>query len=150
MPQRPRLIARREGPYPGARLKSWSHNGCRHQVIVANQTGDAVEFDAHHRQYARGENRLTQLTNIGDCRFPLTRFPFDTAWLETMVAASLLFAGTRQLLLDGELIDAESRSRPTARPPRDRTRLNAAAPARRTWSADAVLHEDRPERRIST
>lgn len=109
MPAGTRVIVRREWPHPGAPLKLWDHDGWRHQVIVTNQTGDAVELERRHRQHAQVENRTKQLKDIGDARFPFTAFTSNAGWLETMLTASLLLAATRQLLLDGELADAEPR-----------------------------------------
>jgi hypothetical protein len=109
MPAGTRVIVRRERPHPGAPLKLWDHDGWRHQVIVTNQTGDAVELERRHRQHAQVENRIKQLKDIGDARFPFTAFTSNAGWLETMLTASLLLAATRQLLLDGELADAEPR-----------------------------------------
>ena len=108
-PPAPGVIVRRERPHPGAPLKLWDHNGWRHQVIVTNQTGHAVELERRHRQHAQVENRIKQLKDIGDARFPFTRFTSNAAWLETMLTASLLLAATRRLLLEGELADAEPR-----------------------------------------
>jgi hypothetical protein len=109
MPAGTRVIVRRERPHPGAPLKLWDHNGWRHQVIVTNQTGDAVELERRHRQHAQVENRIKQLKDIGDARFPFTRLTSNAAWLETMLVAALLLGATRRLLLDGELADAEPR-----------------------------------------
>lgn len=109
MPAGARVIVRRERPHPGAPIKLWDHNGWRHQVLVTNQTGDAVELERRHRQHAQVENRIKQLKDLGDARFPFTRLDANAAWLETMLTASLLLAATRRLLLDGELADAEPR-----------------------------------------
>ena len=64
------MIVRRERPHPGAPLKLWDHDGWRHQAIITNQTGDAVELERGHRQHAQVENRIKQLKDIGDARFP--------------------------------------------------------------------------------
>ena len=109
MPEGTRVIVRRERPHPGAPLKLWDHNGWRHQVIVTNQAGDAVELERRHRQHAQVENRIKQLTDIGDAHFPFTRLAANAAWLETMLTAALLLAATRSLLLDDELAQAEPR-----------------------------------------
>jgi hypothetical protein len=109
MPAGTRVIVRRERPHPGAPLKLWDHNGWRHQVIVTNQTGDPVELEARHRQHAQVENRIKQLKDIGDARFPFTRLTANAGWLETMLTAALLLGATRRLLLDGELAEAEPR-----------------------------------------
>jgi hypothetical protein len=57
----------------------------------------------------RIENRIKQLKDIGDARFPFTRLTSNAAWLETMLVAALLLGATRRLLLDGELAEAEPR-----------------------------------------
>ncbi len=109
MPPGTRVIVRRERPHPGAPLRLWDHDGWRHQVIVTNQTGDPVELERLHRQHAQVENRIKRLKDIGDARFPFTRFDANAAWLESMLTAALLLAATQQLLLSGELADAEPR-----------------------------------------
>ena len=76
---------------------------------MTNQAGDALELERCHRRHAQVENRIKQLTDIGDTRFPFTRFTANAAWLETMLIAAVLLAATRNLLLHGELAQAEPR-----------------------------------------
>jgi hypothetical protein len=98
-------------------------------VIVTNQTGDAVELERRHRQHAKVENRIKQLEDIGDARFPFTRFHANLAWLETMLTAALLLAATRHA--------APWRHPDRQRPPR---RQRPTSPSR----VDALPADSRP------
>lgn len=109
LPAGSRVIVRRERPHPGAQLKLWDHNGWRHQVIVTNQAGDAVALEARHRGHANVENRIKNLKDLGQARFPFTAFVANAAWLQLMLTGALLLAATQTLLLDGELAVAEPR-----------------------------------------
>ncbi|MBW3576159.1 MAG: IS1380 family transposase [Actinobacteria bacterium] len=109
MPEGTRVIVRRERPHPGAQLKLWDHDGWRHQVIVTNQTGDPTLLEARHRAHAQVENRIKNLKDIGQSRFPFARFTSNAAWLQLMLVAALLLAATQTLLLEGELAVAEPR-----------------------------------------
>jgi hypothetical protein len=109
MPEGTRVIVRRERPHPGAQLKLWDHDGWRHQVIVTNQDGDPALLEARHRGHAQVENRIKQLKDIGEARFPFTRFISNAAWLQLMLLAALLLVSAQRLLLDGELAVAEPR-----------------------------------------
>lgn len=86
--------------------------------------------EARHRGHAQVENRIKQLKDIGEARFPFTRFVANAAWLQLMLVAALLLAATQRLLLDGDLAVAEPRRL-------RHTLLHAAARishrARQTW-----------------
>ncbi len=97
MPQGTRVIVRRERPHPGAQLKLWDHNGWRHQVIVTNQPGDPAVLEARHRGHAQVENRIKQLKDIGEARFPFTRLVANAAWLQLMLVAAPLLGAYQRL-----------------------------------------------------
>lgn len=105
-----RAIVRRERPHPGAQLKLWDHNGLRHQVLLTNSTGDAVELELAHRRHGQVENRIKNLKDCGLERFPFTSFTANAAWMEMVLAAADLLAWTQTLLFTGDLAVAEPRT----------------------------------------
>ena len=105
-----RAIVRRERPHPGAQLRLWDHNGMRHQVVLTNQTGDAVELELRHRRHGQVENRIKNLKDCGLERMPFTSFTANAAWMEMVLCAADLLAWTQTLLLTGELAVAEPRT----------------------------------------
>lgn len=105
-----RAIVRRERPHPGAQLRLWDHNGMRHQVVLTNQSGDAVELELRHRRHGQVENRIKNLKDCGLERMPFTSFTANAAWMEMVLAAADLLAWTQTLLFTGELAVAEPRT----------------------------------------
>lgn len=109
-PARTRAIVRRERPHPGAQLRLWDHNGMRHQVVLTNQPGDAVELELRHRRHGNVENRIKNLKDCGLERMPFTSFTANAAWMEMVLAAADLLAWAQTLLFTGELAVAEPRT----------------------------------------
>ena len=109
-PQDTRAIVRRERPHPGAQLRLWDHNGMRHQVVLTNQPGDAVELELRHRRHGQVENRIKNLKDCGLERMPFTSFAANAAWTEMVLCAADLLAWTQTLLFTGELAIAEPRT----------------------------------------
>jgi hypothetical protein len=105
-----RAIVRRERPHPGAQLRLWDHNGMRHQVVLTNQPGDAVELELRHRRHGQVENRIKNLKDCGLERMPFTSFTANAAWMEMVLTAADLLAWTQTLLFSGELRVAEPRT----------------------------------------
>lgn len=105
-----RAIVRRERPHPGAQLRLWDHNGMRHQIVLTNSIGDAVELELRHRRHGHVENRIKNLKDCGLERMPFTSFAANAAWLEMVLAAADLLAWSQQLLFNGELAVAEPRT----------------------------------------
>lgn len=105
-----RAIVRRERPHPGAQLRLWDHNGMRHQVVLTNQPGDAVELELRHRRHGQVENRIKNLKDCGLERMPFTSFTANAAWMEMVLAAADLLAWTQTLLFTGDLRVAEPRT----------------------------------------
>jgi hypothetical protein len=105
-----RAIVRRERPHPGAQLRLWDHNGMRHQVVLTNSTGDAVELELRHRRHGQVENRIKNLKDCGLERMPFTSFAANAAWMEMVLCAADLLAWTQTLLFTGDLAVAEPRT----------------------------------------
>ena len=105
-----RAIVRRERPHPGAQLRLWDHNGMRHQVVLTNSVGDAVELELRHRRHGQVENRIKNLKDCGLERLPFTSFAANAAWMEMVLCAADLLAWTQTLLFTGELAVAEPRT----------------------------------------
>ena len=84
-PHGTRAIVRRERPHPGAQLRLWDHNGMRHQVVLTNQPGDAVELELRHRRHGQVENRIKNLKDCGLERMPFTSFAANAAWMEMVL-----------------------------------------------------------------
>jgi Transposase DDE domain group 1 len=108
-PEGTRAIVRRERPHPGAQLRLWDHNGMRHQVVLTNQPGDAVELELRHRRHGQVENRIKNLKDCGLERMPFTSFTANAAWMEMVLTAADLLAWAQTLLFTGELCVAEPR-----------------------------------------
>jgi hypothetical protein len=109
-PEGTRAIVRRERPHPGAQLRLWDHNGMRHQVVLTNQPGDAVDVELRHRRHGQVENRIKNLKDCGLERMPFTSFAANAAWMEMVLAAADLLAWAQTLLFTGELRVAEPRT----------------------------------------
>ena len=90
-----RAIVRRERPHPGAQLRLWDHNGMRHQVVLTNAVGDAVELELRHRRHGQVENRIKNLKDCGLERLPFTSFSANAAWMEMVLCAADLLAWTQ-------------------------------------------------------
>jgi len=129
-PEHTRAIVRRERPHPGAQLRLWDHNGMRHQVVLTNQPGDAVELELRHRRHGQIENRIKNLKDCGLERMPFTSFTANAAWMEMVLTAADLLAWTQTLLFTGELATAEPR---TLRYRILHTAARLIRRARRTW-----------------
>jgi len=105
-----RAICRREKPHPGAQLRLWDHNGLRHQVVLTNSAGHAVDLELRHRRHAEVENRIKNLKDCGLERMPFTSFEANAAWMELTLCAADLLAWCQSICLDGELARAEPRT----------------------------------------
>jgi hypothetical protein len=110
VPAGTRIIVRREQPHPGAQLRLWDHDGWRHQVLLTNSRGDARRLEVRHRRHGDVENRIKNAKDCGLERMPFTSFDANAAWMEMVLTAADMLIWCQQLLLSGELADAEPRT----------------------------------------
>jgi hypothetical protein len=109
-PEGTRAICRRERPHPGAQLRLWDIGGLRHQVVLTNSAGDAVELERRHRRHAEVENCIKRLRACGLDRMPFGAFAANAVWLELALGAADLLAWLQLCCLEGELAYAEPKA----------------------------------------
>lgn len=107
-PEGSRMIARRENPHPGAQLSVFDQeNEYRHQVVLTDLGGSAVDVEAGHRGHARVEDRIRCAKDTGLNNFPCADVVRNMAWLQIVLLAIDLLSWTQVLGFDGVLRDAE-------------------------------------------
>jgi hypothetical protein len=82
----------------------------RHQVVLTNSVGDAVDLELRHRRHGQVENWIKNLKDCGLERLPFTSFSANAAWMEMVLCAADLLAWAQTLLFTGELRVAEPRT----------------------------------------
>ena len=103
-----RMIARREGPHPGAQLSFTDVDGHRFQLVVSDLADDDIAYvDALYRGRGRAERHICDAKALGLAKLPSALFAINQAWLEISLMAEDLLAWTRLLTLDGDLARAE-------------------------------------------
>lgn len=101
---------RSERPHQGAQLRSWDHDGWRHQVVLTSSRGNVRRLELRHRHHAQVENHIKNLKDCGLERMPFTSFDANAAWMDTVLCAANLLTWSQQLLFTGELAVAEPRT----------------------------------------
>lgn len=106
-PEGSRAICRRERPHPGAQLSFTDADGHRFQVLLTNQTGDAVDLEVRHRARAGVEDAIRAAKDTGLRNFPFREFAANAVWLELVLLAQELQFLAQSLLLTGDLACCE-------------------------------------------
>jgi Transposase DDE domain group 1 len=109
-PEGSRVILRAERPHPGAQLTFTDVDGHRITAFITDIpdrviAGQTAGLELNHRQHARVEDRIREAKAAGLRNLPCREFAENTAWLETLLAATDLvcwakilgFAGTPAL-----------------------------------------------------
>ena len=97
-----RLILRKERPHPGAQLRFTDSDGLRVTAFITDTAPGVVPgqlggLELRHRQHARVEDRIRQAKATGLHNLPCHRSDANAAWLEIIMAATDLVAGTKLL-----------------------------------------------------
>lgn len=141
-PEGTRAICRREQPHQGAQLRLWDDEGWRHQVVLTNSPGEALDLELRQRRHARVENSIKALRDSGLDRMPFTSFAANAGWLEAILTAHDLLAWLRIGCLTGELASAEPKAlryrllHTAARIVRRGRRVILRLPKHWPWTAD--------------
>ncbi|MCO5311323.1 MAG: transposase [Microthrixaceae bacterium] len=88
LPDRTRLIVRREPLHPGAQRSLFPSFEYRYWGFYTDQPGDPIELDATMRAHAHVEQHIQRLKDSGLCRFPFRDFDSNQAWLQTVCLAA--------------------------------------------------------------
>ena len=88
LPDRTRLIVRREPLHPGAQRSLFPSLDYRFWGFYTDQAGDPVELDATMRAHAHVEQHIQRLKESGLCRFPFRNFESNQAWFQTVALAA--------------------------------------------------------------
>lgn len=97
-----RVMARRERPHPGARMRITDRDGWRITVFATNVAGGRIaEHEVLHRLRARAEDRIRCLKDTGLRNLPLHDFAANQIWLELVGLAADLLSWTQHLALSG-------------------------------------------------
>jgi hypothetical protein len=88
-----KVIVRAERPHPGAQLTFTDMDGHRITALITDIPdrvipGQTAGLELHHRQHARVEDRIRQAKASGLRNLPCRGFAENTAWLETLLAAT--------------------------------------------------------------
>ena len=92
-PEGTTVIVRAERPHPGAQLTFTDADGHRITAFITDigdrvLPGQTAGLELHHRQHARVEDRIRQAKATGLRNLPCRGFAENTAWLETLLAAT--------------------------------------------------------------
>jgi Transposase DDE domain group 1 len=92
-PEGAKVIVRAERPHPGAQLTFTDADGHRITALITDIPdrvipGQTAGLELHHRQHARVEDRIRQAKASGLRNLPCRGFAENTAWLETLLAAT--------------------------------------------------------------
>ena len=74
LPERTRLIVRREPLHPGAQRSLFPSLEYRYWGFYTDCEGDPAELDLVMRAHAHVENHIARLKDSGLCRFPFSSF----------------------------------------------------------------------------
>ncbi len=88
-----KVVVRAERPHPGAQLTFTDMDGHRITALITDIPdrvipGQTAGLELHHRQHARVEDRIRQAKASGLRNLPCRGFAENTAWLETLLAAT--------------------------------------------------------------
>jgi hypothetical protein len=96
------VIVRAERPHPGAQLRFTDADGHRITAFITDIPdrwipGQTAGMERHHRQHARVEDRIRQAKASGLRNLPCRGFAENTAWLQTLLAATDLVCWAKLL-----------------------------------------------------
>jgi hypothetical protein len=97
-----RVILRAERPHPGAQLTFTDADGMRITAFITDIgdrviAGQTAGLELNHRQHARVEDRIREAKNNGLRNLPCHAFAENSAWLETLLAATDLVCWAKLL-----------------------------------------------------
>jgi hypothetical protein len=100
------VIVRAERPHPGAQLRFTDADGHRITAFITDIPdrwipGQTAGMERHHRQHARVEDRIRQAKASGLRNLPCRGFAENTAWLQTLLAATDLVCWAKLLGFTG-------------------------------------------------
>lgn len=110
LPDRTRLIVRREPRHPGAQGSLFPSETYRYWGHYTDAEGDPVTLDVDMRAHARVEDNIRRLKDSGATRFPFSALPANRAWLDVVTFADTLVAWFQLLCLPGSLATAEPKA----------------------------------------
>jgi hypothetical protein len=101
-----RVILRAERPHPGAQLTFTDADGMRITAFITDipdgvLAGQTAGLELNHRQHARVEDRIREAKATGLRNLPCRGFAENTAWLQTLLAATDLVCWAKILGFTG-------------------------------------------------
>ena len=97
-----RLIARKERPHPGARLRFTDPGGHRFTCLATDATtGRLADLELRHRRRARCEDRIRAAKDSGLRNLPLHGYAQNQVWCEVVALACELLAWMAMLAFTG-------------------------------------------------
>lgn len=95
-----RVIARKEGPHPGAQLRLIDLDGHRITAFATNTRGGQLpDLELPHRRRARAEDRIRNAKDLGLANLPLHYFAQNRIWCAIVGLAGELIAWMQLLAL---------------------------------------------------
>ena len=94
LPERTRLIVRREPLHPGAQRNMFRSLEYRYWGFYVDCERDPAELDLTMRAHAHVENHIARLNDPGLCRFSFSSFEANANW----TAVVMLPSGPRQVV----------------------------------------------------
>lgn len=110
LPEKTRLIVRREPLHPGAQRSLFPSLDYRYWGFYTDQPGHPVDLDATMRAHAHVEQHIQRLKDSGLCRFPFKNFDANQAWLMTVALAADLLRWFQLVCLTGTWTNARPKT----------------------------------------
>jgi len=110
LPDRTRLIVRREPLHPGAQRSLFPDLDYRYWGFYTDQDGDPRDLDATMRAHAHVEQHICRLKDSGLTRFPFTSFEANAAWMMTVALSADLVRWFQLLCCNGPWRDARPKA----------------------------------------
>ena len=99
-PKGMRVIARKEGPHPGAQLRITDADGLRVTAFATNSVrAQLPDLELRHRRRARAEDRIRCAKDTGLRNLPLHSFNQNRIWCAIVTLAAELTAWMQLLAL---------------------------------------------------
>ena len=110
LPDRTRLIVRREPLHPGAQRSLFPSLDFRYWGFYTDQDGDPRDLDVTMRAHAHVEQHICRLKDSGLTRFPFSDFEANQTWLMAVALAADLVRWFQLLCFDGTWRDARPKA----------------------------------------
>jgi hypothetical protein len=101
LPERTRLIVRREPLHPGAQRSLFPSLEYRYWGFYTDCEGEPAELDLIMRAHAHVENHIGRLKDSGLCRFPFSSFVANANWMAIVMLGADLVRWFQLLCCDG-------------------------------------------------